>query len=163
MSHTKTIHVHLGGTDETHACDLQEGLTLEALALLILGTGKLGEGKAEAIFFFEEDADEELPRSHRFTHADHGKRLHAHRCREIKVLFLYADDKREHTFRPATTIGKLLRWAKDNFPVDKNGKYALRLTADGEPLPHAAHLGAYVKGHPCALTLYFAPTCRIQG
>ena len=163
MSTNKRIHIHLGGSDETHACELHDGLTLEAVVLFLIGTGKLGEIKAEEIFLFEEDSDEELPRHHCFTLADHGRHVHAHRCRHITVKFIGPDDKREHTFRPGATIGKLLQWAKDNFNVDKSGKYALRLSEQGEPLPHAAHLGAYVKGPPCELTLYFAPICRIQG
>lgn len=163
MSTDKILHVHLGGTDETLACNLQEGLTLTAVALLVLGTGKLGQSKVEEIFLFEEDSDDELPSDHRFNHDHHGKRIHAHRCRKIDVTFLYADQKREHAFRPGATVGKLLDWAKQAFGGDQNGKYALRLSADGEPLAHAIPVGSLVKDGNCGLTLYFAPTCRIQG
>jgi hypothetical protein len=163
MNSLKRLDIHLGGLEETHPLDLTEPKTVEAIILLIVATGRLGEVKAEEIFLFEEDSDEELPRAHVLTHAHHGKRVHAHRCQHIKVTFIHVDEKREHAFRPAATIGKLLHWAKTNFPVDQSAKYTLRLTADGEPLPHAAHVGTYVKGHDCSLTLYFAPACRIQG
>jgi len=162
MSIENIIHVHLGGTDETLACKLQEGLTLKAVALLVLGTGKLGN-KIEEIFFFEEDSDDELPGHHTFDASHHGKRIHAHRCRKVDVTFHYADQKREHVFRAGATIGKLLDWAKHAFGGDQNGKYALRLSADGEPLAHAVHVGTLVKAGHCSITIYFAPTCRIQG
>lgn len=163
MSTDKILHVHLGGTDETLTCILQESLTLTAVALLVSETGKLGDGRVEEIFFFEEDSDDELPANHRFDHAYHGKRIHAHRCRKVDVTFLYTDQKREHAFRPGATVGKLLDWSKQAFGGDQSGKYALRLNADGEPLAHAIHVGSLVKTDHCSLTLYFAPTCRIQG
>lgn len=163
MNTEKIIYIHLGGTEETLACKLQGGLTLEAVALLVLGTGKLGTNGVEEIFFFEEDTEIELPRDHRFDDSHHGRRVHAHRCKEIKVTFLYADARRGHSFQAGATIGKLLHWAKSHFGGDQGGKYALRLSADGEPLPHAAHLGSYVKPGVCEITLYFSPTCRIQG
>jgi hypothetical protein len=163
MSTDKILHVHLGGTDETLACRLQEGLTSTAVALLVSATGKLGAGKIEEIFFFEEDSDDELPAEHHFDHSHHGKRIHAHRCRKVAVTFLYADQKRDHAFRPGASIGKLLDWAKQAFGGDQNSKYALRLSSDGEPLAHAVHVGSLVNAGHCNLTLYFAPTCRIQG
>jgi hypothetical protein len=163
MSTDKIIHIHLGGTDETLSCKLQENLTLAAVAQLVMETGKLGEGRIEEIFFFEEDSDDELPSGHHFNHGHHGKRIHAHRCRKVDVTFLYTDQKREHSFRAGATVGKLLDWAKHAFGGDQNGKYALRLSAEGEPLAHAVHVGSLVKPGHCSVTLYFAPTCRIQG
>lgn len=163
MSTEKILHVHLGGLDETLACNLQEGLTLKAVALLVFESGKLGHGPIEEIFFFEEDSDEELPADHRFDHGHHGRRIHAHRCRKVAVTFLYTDQKREHVFRAGATIGKLLDWAKHAFDGDQTAKYGLRLAAEGEPLAHAVHVGTLVKGGHCNITLYFSPTCRIQG
>lgn len=163
MTVTKRIHVHLGGLEEAHSLDLNEVKTVAMLIPILLATGKLGEAKAEEIFIFEEDSEVELPPDFCFTPEHHGKRFHAHRCREIKVALVHVDETKEHLFRPGATIGRLLQWAKDHFPVDKGRKYALRLTAEGEALPHAAHLGTYVKGRPCSITLYFAPACNIQG
>jgi hypothetical protein len=163
MLNAQKLHVHIGGSDEIHSCELQAELTLRELAALLIAAGKFSGEAIEAIFFFEEDDDDELPAAHRVGPAHHGKRLHAHLCREINVTLLFADEKRNHSFRPGATIGKVLRWAVHHFPVDQNAKYVLRLTADGEPLAHATHLGSLVKGGHCSVTLYFAPTCRIQG
>lgn len=163
MTPSKRILVHLGGLEQTHSFELDEPKTIEALALILIATGKFGDVKAEEIFIFEEDSDEELPRERYLTHERHGKRYHAHRCRQIKVTFIHVDEKREHIFRPGATIGKLLRWVIEHFSVDKGGKYTLRLTAEGDPLAHAVHIGSLVHGHPCELTLYFTPASRIQG
>ena len=163
MNSSKHLDIHLGGLEETLPLDLTEPKTVEAIVLLIVATGRLGAAKPEEIFLFEEDSDEELLRDCVLTQAHHGKRIHAHRCRHIEVKFIHVDEKREHAFRPAATIGKLIAWAKNNFAVDRSAKFTLRLMADGDPLPHAAHIGAYVKEHTCSLTLYFAPACRIQG
>jgi hypothetical protein len=160
---TNRIHLHLGGSEDIHSIELLEPKSLHDVLIVLVQTGKLGDAKVEEIFISEENSDDELPSDFRFG-ADHrGRHFHAHRCRQIEVTFIHVDERKIQAFRPAATIGKLLHWAIEHFPVDKNGKYTLRLTSQGEPLPHASHLGSYVKGPPCTLTLYFAPATRIQG
>jgi hypothetical protein len=163
MSTTSRAHFHLEGHEDPQLIDLAEPRTVEAIISFLIESGPLAGAKVNEIFVFEEDLDDEIPHHHVLQPESKGKRFHAHRCREVKVTFIYVDDRREHAFRPSATIAKLLQWAKGNFPVDKSGKYVLRLTAEGDPLPHAAHIGAYTKPHDCALTLYFSPACRIQG
>jgi hypothetical protein len=162
MVQAKRIHVHFGGRQDTHSCEVGEYETVETIVLRLIGTGKLGDGKPEEIFLFEEDSDDEIPRSEKLP--PHIKRCHVHRCRQIEATVIYVDQKKAGHFRPGTTIRKLLKWAKDEFKVDKQTKFDLRLGGpEADPLPLDAHLGSYVEGHSCHVTLYFTPTCRIQG
>ena len=163
MNQLNRIYVHFGGLEEVYIHELNESTAVETVILGLVGTGKLGAISASEIFLFEEDSDEELLGTSILSPELRGKRFHAHRCHEIKVKFIYVDDRRDATFRSGATIGKLLNWAKEHFPIDKSGRYALRLDSNGDPLPHAAHIGSFVKGPPCELTLYFTPIVRIQG
>ncbi len=164
MSKSKIIHVHVGGRHDAHTCELGSNETVGQLLLRLLQAGNLGSIKLEEIALFEEDVDAELPHNHPFTPEHHGKRFHAHRCREIEVTFIHVDQTAVHPFKPAATIRKLLRWAREKFKVDANTKFDLRLGGPvAEPLPLDAHLGSYIEGRPCKITLYFTPSCRIQG
>lgn len=163
MTTSPRLQVHLGGLEETHPLEINEPKTVAALLQLIVASGRLPGATTGEVYLFEEDSDDELPPDLVINREHLSKRFHAHRCRHVKVTFIHVDEKREHAFRPGATIAKLLHWAKQHFTVDKSGKYTLRLTAEGEPLPHAAHIGSYVKPGECDVTLYFAPACRIQG
>jgi hypothetical protein len=163
MPTASRAHFHIEGREDPQLIDLTEPKSIEVIIKLLIESGPLAGANITEIFVYEEDADDEIPHDCVLKAEHHSKRFHVHHCREIKVTFIYVDDRREQAFRPSATVAKLLQWAKDNFPVDRSGKYVLRLTADGDPLPHAAHVGSYTKPNDCALTLYFAPACRIQG
>jgi hypothetical protein len=161
MNQANKIPVHIAGHHHADLVEVGEHETVESLAVLLIAAGKFGDAKVEEIFLFEEDAEEELPRHHKLQH---GKRHHAHRCREVWVRFVHVDQEAKHAFRPAATIRKLLKWAKDHFKVDQSGKFELRLDGpDPEPLPLDAHIGSYVVSRDCKITLVFAPSCRIEG
>ena len=163
MNESIVIHLHLGGIETSREHHASETQTFEELITLLIKAGHFGDAKVEEIFVFEENSDIEVPHNHILRHEHHGKKYHLHRCKHIAVKFIAVDETKTESFRPSRTITHLLKWAKEHLANDPNKKYELRLTADGEPLPAAAHLGSYAKPGECSVTLYYVPACKILG
>lgn len=158
------IHIHVRGHQEVHSCECEENATVAKLLRQLVHMGVLTDSEIKDLHLFADDDDDELPHSQQIETKQHGKRFHINRCRKIEVTFVHVDETATSAFGPAATIRRLIRWARQEFKVDKDTRFDLRLGGpDADPLPLDAHVGSYVDGYNCELKLFFTPSCRIQG
>ena len=157
MKNTKRIHVRISGSPQLLTLDWAEGMTTEQLLKAVVTTGKI-EGDPAALFLFSED-DTELPPEHVFTKAPTG--IMVSKCRRVAVEVEGIDESANGEFPPSVPIARLVVWARDQFNMDKDKKYIISLTKDGDALPGAEQIGVYATN--CSAKFYFAPSEKIAG
>ena len=121
----------------------------------------------EAIFLLLEDRDDELNLDAKLHEAGigHRHRVHCHRCRRIEVTVNFNGVSKFHPFTPATTIGKIKRWADDQFKlkgVDAT-EHALQICGTTTRPDDDVHLGSLVHHPNCKACFDLVPKKRVEG
>src|SRR5207244_2583711 len=75
------------------------------------------EPREEELLLMIEDQDEEIMLDAKRIEVGiaHRHRIHCHRCRRVEVAVNFNGATKACAFSPSTTIGKIKRWADDEF------------------------------------------------
>lgn len=115
-----------------------------------------------------EETDEEVDLDITFEAAGirHHEHLHRGRCREIDVVIRF-NGSFDHTFRPATTIKKIEKWAFGpkvaNFSKEQAAEHVLAEPGADHFLEDGVHVGSLAKAGACTITLDLLPRSRFAG
>ncbi len=115
-----------------------------------------------------EDVDEEVDLDITLEAAGirHHHHVHRGRCRRVDVVVRYNGDH-ERTFRPATTIKTVERWAVRpegaGFSREQAAEHVLAEPGADHFLEGGVHIGSLVKPGSCSVTLDLAPRARFAG
>lgn len=158
-----TIHVHFSGQKEVSGFELTDEETVGSLIQRLCNEGHLRDFKPEEWSICVEDSDAELEHDCRLERGKH-KRIHISRCRKVEVSISFNGTTKAHPFAAATTLRKVIEWARDKFGVDKKEKLVLRLdNAESEPLDPDSHVGSYASHPNCLSSFFLTPSPKIQG
>jgi hypothetical protein len=124
---------------------------------------------ADGSAVFVEDGEEPLASNAGLDALGIGNRsrVHVHRCRHVQVTVNFQNDTRSHSFAPATTVGRVLKWAvgKQGFNLADldAAEHALQLTGTTSFPNEDAHLGALTGVPSCQVSFDLVPKDRVQG
>jgi hypothetical protein len=158
-----TIFFQRAGKREFQALDDTVERKLDALKVAMGGDAIV----VEEVLIFVEDGDEPLTAELLevvLVEGQHHK-LHAHHCNHIEVTVHYDVRSAHHKFSPSTTVGKVLRWAEDEFHIaeTEKGHLQLQLAGTNDRPVATTHLGALTSGRECSVVFDLLPSQRIQG
>lgn len=153
------IFIRTEGKREPTLHVLEEGIAVAALLSQIMGP------QATAVFMFEEDSDEPLPREHRIHHGPEGRHLHHSRHRHIDVKVRYAGRTIEHAYGPGSTLARVKNWAERTLDIDaaEAASMSLQIAGTTEKPDDMVHIGSLVHGDHGHVTFDLVPTPRVQG
>jgi len=135
-----------------------------ALALLPAGTDASGLW----LSIEDDDAEDEDVQSQRRVkdlNPGHGVRVHLHRCKQVTVGVRFGGRTEQHSFRPATTIGRIRQWAGHRFGM-KDGdiaEHVLQIAGSNEQPDMDTHVGTLVQHPNCSIVFDLVPAHRING
>lgn len=92
-------------------------------------------------------------------------RLHLNRCRKVAVTVNFNGRSIEETFPPATTVGKVKKWADKEFEIDKLDapKHALQICGTARRPDEDAHIGTLTASPDCRVCFDLVPKERVEG
>jgi hypothetical protein len=142
-----------------HDCTVRE--------LIVRVKKECGLEMPEEILLLIEDRDEPLALDAKLKEAgiSHRHRIHCHRCSRVKVSVNFNLATKEAAFSPATTIGKIKRWADDQFGlkgVDAT-EHALQICGTSTRPDLDVHVGALVQHPHCLICFDLVPKKRVEG
>jgi hypothetical protein len=125
------------------------------------------EAREEEILVLIEDQDEEIVLDAKLIDVGiaHRHRIHCHRCRRVEVTVNFNGVTKAHDFSPSTTIGKLKRWADDQFGlkgVDAT-EHALQICGTSTRPDLDLHVGSLVQHPRCQVCFDLVPKKRVEG
>ncbi|WP_321810755.1 hypothetical protein [Burkholderia sp. BCC1985] len=158
-----SIFFQRAGQRDYQVLDEAVELTLESLKSA-MGGGAIALGE---LLVFVENGDEPLTSELleiTLVEGQHHK-LHAHHCRHVEVTVHYDVRTEHHKFSPATTVGKVLRWAESKFGIaeTEKGHLQLQLVGTSDRPVVTTHLGALTRERECSVAFDLLPAHRIQG
>lgn len=114
-----------------------------------------------------EDDDEELAQADTLKKAGvrDRSRVHIHRCRKVKVSVNFNGETAVDNFPPATTVGKVKKWADRKFDIDKVDatEHALQLCGTADRPDEDVHIGTLTNNHSCSVCFDLVPKKRVEG
>jgi hypothetical protein len=121
----------------------------------------------EEILVLIEDQDQEIPLDAKLIEVGiaHRHRIHCHRCRRVEVAVNFNGAAKTRPFSPSTTIGKIKRWADDEFGlkgVDAT-EHALQICGTNMRPDLDVHVGSLVKHPNCQVCFDLVPKKRVEG
>lgn len=136
------IYIHEEGTQQLKVADLTEEVTVEAFAA--------AHSDTEDPALWLEAAEEPLANALTLIEAGVGDKAHVYvgkRDRKlVSVSVRFNADRRTETFKPATTVERVFRWAtgKQGFNLDRveRPKHTLLLCADQTEPDRETHIGS---------------------
>lgn len=139
------VEVQVEGTDQTSTLELSER-DLGPIVQAIRNHAGLGDG----VYIYERGNEEVLTGDFKSRRAITAV---VSRCKEILVDVRFEHKTASKTFKPSTTIGQVLAWARDlkEFGLDTNGKAKANLILPGgdQPLSRDATLAQFLDGKQC--------------
>ncbi len=92
-------------------------------------------------------------------------RLHLNRCRKVAVTVHFNGRSIEETFPPATTVGKVKKWADKKFEIDKLDatNHALQICGTARRPDEDAHIGTLTASPGCQVCFDLVPKERVEG
>jgi hypothetical protein len=121
----------------------------------------------EEILLLVEDQDEELILDAKLIEVGiaHRHRIHCHRCRRVEVAVNFNGATKARAFSPSTTVGKIKRWADDEFGlkgVDAT-EHALQICGTSTRPDLDVHVGSLVQHPNCQVCFDLVPKKRVEG
>ncbi len=125
------------------------------------------EAREEEIIVLVEDQDEEILLDAKLIEVGirHRHRVHFHRCRRVEVSVNFNGLTKAQAFSPSATIGKIKRWADDEFGlkgVDAT-EHALQICGTSTRPDLDVHVGSLVKHPHCQICFDLVPKKRVEG
>jgi hypothetical protein len=123
----------------------------------------------EPLIVFLEDGEEKLDPGMSLEAAGivHRKRVHVHRCHKIRVTVNYQNQSRNHEFSPATTVGRVKKWAVSekvfNLSEMDASEHLLQICGTNERPDEDAHLGSLVAFPACEICFDLVAKVRVEG
>ena len=120
----------------------------------------------ENLLVFEEDGEDILEAGTPLpTTGDHIVRLHVHRCKHVKVQVNFNTRQAEHPFAPGTTIGRIKKWAIDEFKITREDatEYVLQIAGSNVRPDADVHVGSLVTSPACAIIFDLVMNVRVNG
>ena len=97
----------------------------------------------------------------------HRGRVHVHRCRKIQVAVNFNGVTESNHFSPATTVGKIKKWAvsKQVFNLSEidASEHILQICGSNERPDEDTHLGSLVKFPDCKICFDLVAKVRVEG
>lgn len=167
--HEKTIELFLQGEgiEDIKLIHIPQHSTVRELLAKLFAEAGRPEHEAEGLFLILEDQEQELD-PNAILHEigiGHRQRVHCHRCHRIAVTVNFNGAHKEHLFSPATTIGKVKRWADHQFGlhgVDAT-EHALKLCGTDKRPDEDLHLGSLTQHRECKVCFDLVPKKRVEG
>lgn len=156
------IYVHTETHHDPKLVKIKEDATVEELLKLVAPEGH------HEFHLVIEDEEEAKEHHHRLCDCDihHRRHVHCHRCKIIHVGVSFNGVEHEHSFSPAATIERVLKWALHKFNIvgQDAAHKVLRLTErPNDPLPEQAHIGSYATPSKCSVHLNLTDDVRVNG
>ena len=125
-------------------------------------------GIADDALLFIEDEDEPIDESmlvkDRATAT--GLKVHAHRCRHVKVTVMFNGKTVECHFPPSATVARVKRWAAEKefgMSEDEAGEHVLQIAGTHERPAPGTHVGALTDDKSDSVSFDLVPDERVNG
>lgn len=95
-----------------------------------------------------------------------GLKAHIHRCRMVEVLVTYNGEVIGGRFSPATTVGRIKRWAAERelgMSEEEAGEHALQISGSYDRPVRGTHIGALTDSKVCSLAFDLVTDERVNG
>lgn len=121
----------------------------------------------EEILLLIEDQDKEIVLDAKLIEVGivHRHRIHCHRCRRVEVAVNFNGATKAHAFSPSTTIGKIKRWADEEFGLEgvDATEHALQICGTSTRPDLDVHVGSLVHHPHCQVCFDLVPKKRVEG
>ena len=110
------------------------------------------------------DHDEVTCGVDRLNHLE-GVRVHLHSCKHVFVTVQYQGETLTKKFRPATTVGKVKKWASTQTGMTKEdaAEHILQLAGQDTQPDNDQHIGVFSCQDSCSVAFDLVPCHRING
>lgn len=142
-----------------------EGLQSEELKKAVLAALPAEQISADLEVFDEADDDHETRQFADAEDLHHGCIVHVGLCRFIAVIVRYAGRTVEHSFPPATRIGRIKRWATHELgisPADAN-ELVLQIAGTSTQPTRDQHIGCFIEPNNCQVILDLVRSYTVNG
>jgi len=147
--------------------EIDDHATIDELKHVALALLPAGTDASELALSVEDDEDDALCHATHVKHLkkEHGIRAHLHRCRQIEVHVRFGGETKQHTFRPATTVGRIRLWAGHHFGMQPGdiAEHVLQIAGTNEQPDVDIHIGTLARCPACSVTFDLVPAHRING
>jgi hypothetical protein len=95
-----------------------------------------------------------------------GTKIHAHRCRRVRVEVSFNGQTLPFQFAPSATIARVTRHvAIEGFHISKEtaAEHVLQIKGSATQPAPATHVGSLVKHPACGIAFDLVPKARVQG
>jgi len=154
------LHVHTCEGVEPKLIKIASDATVEQLIKELQAAGAAVGEPGEDIILWVENEEVACERGRKLHEhgIGHGRHIHCHRCKHVKVFVTHESHIKEKSFAPSATIHKVREWAVEAFGLrGREQDEALYLHGDLKTkLPEHAHVGSFVKPSHCELDLCLA-------
>jgi hypothetical protein len=160
------IEVFIQGESIPHGEHFRVGQEVRVREVLALLVTKHSSFLIEELIVMEEDGETLLEIDALLPVTDgRSSRLHVHRCAHVPVRVNFSNRHIEHEFRPGTTIGKVKRWAIDEFKIASADatEYVLQIAGTLVRPDADTHVGSLVSCPACSVAFDLVMNVRVNG
>lgn len=147
--------------------EINDEATVAELKHVVLALLPPGTEASELTLSVEDDDDDVHSHSTHVKHLkkEHGVHVHLHRCKQVEVQVRFGAEVVQHNFGPATTVGRVRRWAGEKFGMVPGdiAEHVLQIAGTTEQPDVDIHIGTLTKCPQCAVTFDLVPAHRING
>ncbi|HMJ08193.1 MAG TPA: hypothetical protein VK468_04265 [Pyrinomonadaceae bacterium] len=92
-------------------------------------------------------------------------RVHAHRCRKVKVTVNFNGEAISDDMPPSTRVEKVKKWSIKEFDIDKveATEHALQLCGTADRPDEDTHIGTLTTTGSCSVCFDLVPKVRVEG
>ncbi|QQE77289.1 hypothetical protein [Alicyclobacillus sp. SO9] len=156
------------GINEIEVVEVEADVTVEEVIQKAHSLGLPFSETGQEIWVGFEDEVAALEHGTQLSNGDlDDRRIHCHRCHEVKVSVWYNNLKTEEGFSPATTVKRVFEWATGpdgfNFSPEDAAESILQVMGGSEQPASNVHIGSLVEFPNCELQFEIVHRDRPQG
>jgi hypothetical protein len=163
------IYVQSEHFSDIKLVEIDDHATIETLKTAVLALLPAGIDPIGLMLLVEDDDAVEAADAHA-THVkhlakEHGIRVHLHRCIHVEVQVRFGAEEVQHKFSPATTVGKVRKWAGHKLGMQPGdiAEHVLQIVGTTDQPDVDIHIGTMTKCPACSVTFDMVPAHRING
>ncbi len=147
--------------------EISDEATVAELKHAVQALLRPGTDASDLTLSVEDDDDDAHGHATHVKHLkkEHGVRLHLHRCKKVEVQVRFGVEVVHHTFRPATTVGRVRLWAGEKFGMAPGdiAEHVRQIAGTTDQPDVDIHIGTLAKCPQYTVIFDLVPAHRING
>lgn len=159
------VFVQVEGDIRTEVVTVPVGATVDDIVRAAAQKSLPVPADGGLLFVEEEDTPVEGKLPLKMARIEHRSRVHIHRCKIIDIKVHFKSETKEHPFPPSATVGRVRKWALDEFikhGTDQTDHQLQICDTDNRPNLDI-QIGALTQSPGCKLCFDLVPVQRVEG